>query len=106
MAGKLNVVSNVRLGQVEVASQEPGIARWVTRILGCWHRNMSRPFSTDGKAYRVCVSCGARRPFNLTNWEMQGDFYYSRPTRITLRPSTQEIVSSLGGVKRPLRQYA
>ncbi len=53
---------------------------WLNRLFGCWHLEMSRPFSSEGKAYRVCLNCGAHRSFNLKRWEMQGDFYYSLPT--------------------------
>jgi|SRR5215472_7168096 len=52
----------------------------VNRILGCWHRDLSRPFSSNGQTYRSCLTCGARRQFNLGRWEMQGGFYYSLPT--------------------------
>ena len=50
------------------------------RVFGCWHKQMSRPFSSDGQTYRACLNCGARRSFNLARWEMRGDFYYSLPT--------------------------
>jgi hypothetical protein len=63
-----------------------GIANWVTRLFGCWHRKMSRPFSSQGQTYRTCLDCGARRQFNLGRWEMQGDFYYRLPTSTYFRP--------------------
>ena len=50
--------------------------RAVARIFGCWHVNMSRPFSRGNETYRACVSCGARRRFDLERWEMVGSFYY------------------------------
>jgi hypothetical protein len=53
------------------------ISHFVTRVFGCWHAELSRPFSRGGRAYRKCLSCGAQRRFNLGNWEMQGKFYYS-----------------------------
>src|SRR6266576_5986814 len=52
----------------------------LTRLFGCRHNHMSRPFSHQGQAYRTCLSCGADRKFNLDNWETQGDFYYRLPT--------------------------
>jgi hypothetical protein len=58
---------------------------WFTRVFGCWHKEMSRPF-TDQETYRTCLDCGARRQFNLRRWEMQGDFYYGLPTSKYLRP--------------------
>jgi hypothetical protein len=53
------------------------ISSLVTRVFGCWHGELSRPFSRGGRAYRKCLSCGAQRRFNLGNWEMQGKFFYS-----------------------------
>jgi hypothetical protein len=53
------------------------ISNLVTRVFGCWHGELSRPFSRGGRAYRKCLSCGAQRRFNLGNWEMQGKFFYS-----------------------------
>ena len=48
----------------------------VKRIFGCWHRDMSLPFSRDNKSYRTCIACGARRRFDLERWTMIGPFYY------------------------------
>lgn len=52
------------------------VRRAITRILGCWHMNMSRPFSRGNESYRSCVTCGARRRFDLQQWKMVGSFYY------------------------------
>lgn len=56
------------------------IGSGLNRLFGCWHSEMSRPFSTDGQTYRVCLACGARRQFNIKSWKTQGDFYYRLPT--------------------------
>ena len=53
---------------------------WLNRMVGCWHKELSRPFSSQGQTYRVCIHCGARRTFNVGRWEMQGGFYFSLPT--------------------------
>ena len=53
------------------------IGGFMARVFGCWHAELSRPFSRGGQAFRKCLSCGAQRRFNLGNWEMQGKFYYS-----------------------------
>ncbi|MEO7970180.1 MAG: hypothetical protein ABI698_02695 [bacterium] len=50
------------------------------RVFGCWHKEMSRPFTDQGQTYRTCLDCGARRQFNLRRWEMQGKFYYGVPS--------------------------
>ncbi|HEY8188985.1 MAG TPA: hypothetical protein VIF64_23155 [Pyrinomonadaceae bacterium] len=59
------------------------IGHLITRLFGCWHKEMSRPFSSQGQTYRSCLRCGARRQFNLGRWEMQGRFYYRRPSTTT-----------------------
>ena len=70
MANNSNVLQSIPSG---------GGLGWVTRLLGCWHKEMSRPFSHKGQAYRTCLNCGASRKFNVSSWEMQGSFYYARP---------------------------
>jgi hypothetical protein len=27
-------------------------------LFGCWHRNLSRPFTLTGRTYEVCLNCG------------------------------------------------
>jgi hypothetical protein len=50
--------------------------RWLGGIFGCSHKQMSRPFSRQGETYRVCLTCGARRQFVESTWEMTGPFYF------------------------------
>jgi hypothetical protein len=50
------------------------------RLLGCWHRSMSRPFTRDGETYRVCTKCGAHRMFDVVGWRMRGPYYFSPPS--------------------------
>ena len=45
------------------------------RVFGCWHREMSLPFTRGNETYRTCVNCGARRRFDLERWTMVGEFY-------------------------------
>jgi hypothetical protein len=33
-------------------------------LLGCWHRNLSRPFTLSGWTYEVCLNCGKQFPYN------------------------------------------
>lgn len=47
----------------------------LTGIFGCWHRQLSLPFTRGKETYRTCVNCGARRRFDLDQWTMVGDFY-------------------------------
>ena len=52
------------------------LADCVTRALGCWHRQMSRPITSAGETYRACLTCGARRRFDPETWMMHGPYYY------------------------------
>jgi hypothetical protein len=76
-AGQLTIATP-NVGHVHASSLTGKIGELMARVFGCWHLEMSRPFSHNGQAYRVCVDCGAQRKFNLGNWEMQGEFYYQR----------------------------
>ena len=78
-AGQLTI-ANSNIGQFNSSSLTRKISSFVARMFGCWHGELSRPFSREGRAYRTCLNCGAQRQFNLGNWEMQGNFYYHRPS--------------------------
>jgi hypothetical protein len=51
--------------------------RWLTRLFGCRHRNMSPPFTAGEETYRSCMNCGARRLFNVERGGMTGAYYYA-----------------------------
>lgn len=44
--------------------------------LGCWHSDLSRPFTNAKESYRACLRCGARRHFNAETLTTFGSFYY------------------------------
>ena len=90
-AGQLTI-ANTNVGHLDGSSLTGKIGNFVARVFGCWHAELSRPFSHEGRAYRSCLNCGAQRKFNLGNWEMQGSYYYNRPTTNHFR--------SLAAVKR------
>ena len=46
------------------------------KLFGCWHRNISRPFTQESVAYRSCLDCGARKQFNPETLKTYGDFYF------------------------------
>jgi hypothetical protein len=83
-ANQLSIKSYNVVGQINAVNTASSlwskIGTWLTRILGCWHTEMSRPLSIGGQTYRTCLDCGAQRQFNTGNWEMQGNFYYRRAT--------------------------
>jgi hypothetical protein len=74
-AGELTI-ANSNIGHIDASSLTGKFGNLMARVFGCWHAELSRPFSRDGRAYRTCLSCGAQRQFNLGNWEMQGKFFY------------------------------
>ncbi len=53
------------------------IKRGLRRLFGCWHLKLSLPFTRGAETYRTCLTCGARRRFDLDQWTMVGDFYYA-----------------------------
>jgi len=46
------------------------------KIFGCWHKEMSRPFTNKKGSYRSCLSCGARQKFDLKSFRTLGAYYY------------------------------
>lgn len=51
-------------------------ASLVSKLFGCWHENLSRPFVQGKTAYRSCLNCGARKQFNAETLETHGNFYF------------------------------
>lgn len=45
-------------------------------LFGCWHERVSRPFTEGKSAYRACLNCGARKPFDTETLETKDRFYY------------------------------
>ena len=48
----------------------------MAKLFGCWHKNLSRPFTNQKTAYRSCLECGARKQFNPETLETHGNFYF------------------------------
>jgi hypothetical protein len=71
--------------QMSSVSSNTGVTGFITKLFGCWHKEMSRPFSLYGQTYRTCLDCGARRQFNVETWEMQGDYHYRAQSTSNLR---------------------
>lgn len=49
----------------------------LSKIFGCGHQDLSRPFSNGKQGYRVCLQCGARKQFNVETLETFGSFYFA-----------------------------
>jgi hypothetical protein len=56
---------------------------FVQRLLGCWQHDLSRPFTREGKTYRVCTKCGLSRDFNLNTFKTHGVSYTLPPKPLT-----------------------
>lgn len=48
----------------------------VTKLFGCWHTNISRPFVSGKVGYRSCLQCGARKHFNPETLQTDKSFYF------------------------------
>jgi hypothetical protein len=48
----------------------------IAKVFGCWHRELSRPFTAQNKSYRACLHCGARKHFDTQTLETYGSFHY------------------------------
>lgn len=111
-ANQLTLESHPSGGQTNASFLNRRVSGWLDRVFGCRHREMSRPFSSDGQTYRACLSCGARRDFHIGRWEMRGDFYYSLPAGrrfgalndLTPRPAKRR--ATISGIAPSSRQYA
>ncbi len=49
---------------------------FIGTLFGCWHKNISRPFTIGNASYCACLDCGARRQFDAENLRMVGVFHY------------------------------
>ena len=54
------------------------------QIFGCWHKQLSRPFTNKIGSYRACLNCGARKEFDIKSFKTLGIFYY--PPSVASRP--------------------
>ena len=52
------------------------------KVFGCWHKELTRPFTIQKSSYRACLDCGARKKFDTETLKTIGPFYY--PPAISL----------------------
>lgn len=69
----------LQINNVQTDKKRVGI---IAGLFGCWHKQLSRPFTTHRDSYRVCVHCGARRGFNPKTLQTHGAFYFPVETKI------------------------
>jgi hypothetical protein len=51
------------------------------KLFGCWHKDLTRPFTSRRNSYRACLDCGARRKFDTEKFKSTGPFYYPPAVR-------------------------
>jgi hypothetical protein len=66
------VVSNQEVDK-RVFGEKVGL---LGKFFGCWHEEISRPFSQGQIAYRSCLKCGARKQFDSKTLKTHGAFYF------------------------------
>jgi hypothetical protein len=78
-------------GRTDSPLQKANPIRWLTRLFGCRHRNMSPPFTGGEETYRSCMNCGARRLFNVGRGKMTGTYYYAPVSVLYENPSAKSL---------------
>jgi len=53
--------------------------RVMNRLFGCWIHELGRPFSNNGRTYRVCIKCGMSRDFDPASWKTHGYYHVTEP---------------------------
>lgn len=48
----------------------------ITSLFGCWHKELTRPFTNGKESYRACLHCGARQKFDAERMKTTKKFYY------------------------------
>ena len=74
-------LTSERVTDRNVSSPEKRIGL-MGKLFGCWHKDLSRPFTTDQGSYRVCTHCGAHKEFDIKSFRTLGSFYF--PTMVPL----------------------
>jgi hypothetical protein len=81
LLNSLQLIANAKAGQREnidsrVFGKKLGL---ISRIIGCPHKDVGRPFVEGKTGYRSCLGCGARKPFNTETLETSAAFYCPPP---------------------------
>jgi hypothetical protein len=110
MESVLSITHQVTLNQQERrGALNETLGRVLNRVFGCWQHNLSRPFSNNGRTYRICVNCGMSRDFDTTSWKTHGHYHvtetkvaYPRINAVRAVPTKQRSlphrVPSLGSM--------
>lgn len=61
-------------------------------ILGCRHRNLSRPFTRSGRTCEVCLDCGKQLPYSLETMSLRKEKRKDERTNARLSHRTEGYV--------------
>lgn len=78
----MEVVLNQKIRQNNKVRNPEKRVGFIAGIFGCWHKELSRPFTTQKDSYRVCTHCGARRHFDPETLKTFGQFYFPLETKV------------------------
>mgnify|MGYP003401755072 CR=1 FL=1 len=65
--------ANIVKNQTASAGRRIGL---LASLFGCWHKRLTRPFTTDKDTYMACLECGARKKVDAKNFKASRAFYY------------------------------
>jgi hypothetical protein len=88
------------------ALNEPMGRRVINRLFGCWIHELGRPFSHNGRTYRVCVKCGMSRDFDPASWKTHGHYHATEPNFSYPKISACRPVRTNGKPSSYTRPYA
>jgi hypothetical protein len=123
MQSVLSINHQVAMGQQERhGALNITLERVLNRVFGCWQHDLGRPFSNNGRTYRICTKCGMSRDFDTTSWTMKGHYHVTATSKIVysksnalrrvhtdqkrsshttwMSPSLSQPVTSIGSVKQ------
>lgn len=49
---------------------------FMASLFGCWHKRLTRPFTSDKNTYMACLECGARKKVDAKEFKVSRAFYY------------------------------
>lgn len=49
---------------------------FMASLFGCWHKRLTRPFTSDKNTYMACLECGARKKVDTKEFKVSRAFYY------------------------------
>ena len=56
----------------------------IASLFGCWHKDLSRPFTHGNSSYVTCLNCGARKHFDPNKMKTYGVFHYPPDVSLTV----------------------